>query len=146
MGLGRESALSFAPEEFEASRKATIPVVGYVGAGAQAHYYAVSQDHLDEIEQPKLFGEKTVALEIRDDDLGPLFNRWRVFFNDRREPATSDLFGRLCVVALEDGLILLRQIRPGGVENRYHLIPQRGLTLLDVALRWAAKVETILPP
>jgi hypothetical protein len=145
-GLGSDFDVSFAPEAFESSRKPTIPVVGYVGAGAEAHYYVVSQGHLDEIERPKLFREKTVILEIRDDDLGPLFNRWRVFFDDARDPVTPDLFGYLCVVGLDDERIVLRQVRPGKTEGRYNLIVQFGPSLVDVPVKWAAKVKTILPP
>ena len=145
-GVGSEFDTTFAPEAFEASPKPSIPVVGYVGAGAQAHYYAVSEGHLDEIERPELFHEKTVILEIRDDDLGPLFNRWRVFFDEVREPVTPDLFGYLCVVAVSDGRIVLRQVRPGEAEGRYNLVAQVGPPLLNVSVEWAAKVRTILPP
>jgi hypothetical protein len=145
-GVGSEFDTTFAPEAFEASPKPSIPVVGYVGAGAQAHYYAVSEGHLDEIERPELFHENTVILEIRDDDLGPLFNRWRVFFDEVREPVTPDLFGYLCVVAVSDGRIMLRQVRPGEAEGRYNLVAQVGPPLLNVSVEWAAKVRTILPP
>jgi hypothetical protein len=145
-GLGSEFDLPFAPEAFEPSRKPTIPVVGYVGAGAQAHYYAVSQGHLDEIEQPDLFREKMVILEIRDDDLGPLFNRWRVFFDETRRPVTPDLLGYLCVVGVEGGPIVLRQVRPGRTAGRYNLVAQFGPPLLDAQVEWAARVKTILPP
>jgi hypothetical protein len=145
-GVGSEFDTTFAPEAFEASLKPSIPVVGYVGAGAQAHYYAVSEGHLDEIARPELFHENTVILEIRDDDLGPLFNRWRVFFDEVREPVTPDLFGYLCVVALLDGRIVLRQVRPGEAEGRYNLVAQIGPPLLNVPVEWAAKVKTILPP
>ena len=113
-GLGSEFDLPFAPEAFEPSRKPTIPVVGYVGAGAQAHYYAVSQGHLDEIEQPDLFREKTVILEIRDDDLGPLFNRWRVFFDETRRPVTPDLLGYLLWSGLRAGPLCCAKCGPAG--------------------------------
>jgi hypothetical protein len=145
-GLGSDFDVAFAPEEFLPHDKPTIPVVGYVGAGAQAYYYAVSEGQLDEIERPALFQEKTVILEIRDDDLGPLFNRWRVFYDDARAPVTPDLFGYLCVVGLEDGRIMLRQLKPAKTEGRYNLIAQFAPLLLDVPVVWAAKVKTILPP
>jgi hypothetical protein len=69
-----------------------------------------------------------------------------VFFDEVREPVTPDLFGYLCVVAVSDGRIMLRQVRPGEAEGRYNLVAQVGPPLLNVSVEWAAKVRTILPP
>src|SRR5262245_14134771 len=46
-----------------------VRVVGYVGAGAQAHFYAVSQGDLDEVPAPPYSTDATVAVEIRGDSL-----------------------------------------------------------------------------
>src|ERR1700757_4683701 len=42
-----------------------VPVVGYVGAGATAHFYDVPPSHLDEITPPVGLAENTAAVEIR---------------------------------------------------------------------------------
>src|SRR5262245_1928367 len=81
-----------------------VRVVGYVGAGAEAHYYAVAQGDLDEVAAPAVT-DSTVAVEIRGDSLGALFDRSLVFYDDVRSPVTADLVGKLCVVGLPDDRI-----------------------------------------
>src|SRR5262249_48594399 len=80
---GREA---FQPGETEPALK--VNVVGYVGAGAEAHIYDVPPGDLDEVEAPLGSNEATVAVEIRGNSLGPFFNRWLVFYDDIRRPVT----------------------------------------------------------
>src|SRR5882757_1952448 len=64
-----------------------VHVVGYVGAGAEAHIYDVPQADLDEVEAPVVSNEATVAVELRGNSLVSFFNRWLVFYDDiRRAP------------------------------------------------------------
>jgi hypothetical protein len=130
----------------EAPKKLTVPVVGYVGAGGEAHYYAVSQGNLDEVEVPEIPPDISQIFEVKDTSLGSYFNRWLVFHDEPRDPPTPDLFGLLCVVALKDGRVLLRQIEPGATEGHFDLIPQSGETIKDTKVAWAARVSTLLPP
>jgi hypothetical protein len=115
-------------------------VVGYVGAGAEAHFYSVDPGDLDEVEAPTGSNESTVAVEIRGDSLGSFFNRWHVFYDDVRRPVTPDLIGELCVVGLEDGRILIKQVQRGRTEGLYNLISQAEPPIRDAAIEWAAKV------
>ena len=140
-----------APEDLsfpdhEAPKKPTVPIVGYVGAGGEAHYYAVSQGNLDEAEVPEIPTDISQIFEVKDTSLGPYFNRWMVFHDEPRDPPTDDLFGYLCVVALKDGRVLLRQIEPGATEGHFDLIPQSGETIKDMQVAWAARVTTMVPP
>jgi hypothetical protein len=140
-----------APEDLsfpdhEAPKKPTVPVVGYVGAGGEAHYYAVSQGNLDEVELPEIPHDISQIFEVKDTSLGPYFNRWLVFHDEPRDPPTPDLLGFLCVVALKDGRVLLRQIEPGATEGHFNLIPQSGETMKDTQVAWAARVTTMVPP
>lgn len=49
----------------------TVPLVGYVGAGSEAHLYAVNDgSFLDEVPAPHGSTSETVAIEIRGDSLG----------------------------------------------------------------------------
>jgi hypothetical protein len=130
----------------DAPKKSTVPVVGYVGAGGEAHYYAVSQGNLDEVEVPEIPTDISQIFEVKDTSLGPYFNRWMVFHDEPRDPPTPDLFGYLCVVALKDGRVLLRQIEPGVTEGHFDLIPQSGETIKDMQVAWAARVTTMAPP
>jgi hypothetical protein len=118
-------------------------VVGYVGAGAEAHIYDVRPGDLDEVDAPTGSNEATVALEIRGNSLGSLFNRWLVFYDDVRRPMTPDLVGELCVIGLEDGRILIKLVQRGRAEGLYNLISQTEPPIRDAAIKWAAGVVSM---
>jgi hypothetical protein len=97
----------------------------------------------DEVDQPRGSTEATVAVEIRGDSLGPFLNRWLVFYDDVHRPVTSDLIGELCVVGLADGRVLVKQIQRGRAEGLFNLNSSTEKPILDVAIEWAAKVNSI---
>jgi hypothetical protein len=124
---------------------ATVRLVGYVGAGAEAHFYAISQGDLDEVPAPDGSTADTVAVEIRGDSLGSLFDRWLVFYDQVRSPVTSDQLGRLCVVGLPDDRILVKKLQKGTKKGLFRLLSEREPPIEDVAVAWAAKVKTMVP-
>ena len=136
---GREQ---FRPGEFDEPSTPKVPVVGYVGAGAQAHLYEVVKRDLDEADSPGSTDD-TVAVEVRGNSLGPFFNRWLIFYDDMHRPATPDHIGELCVVALKDGRILIRQVQRGSTDERFNLVSLTEKPILDVAIEWAAKVNSV---
>lgn len=122
-----------------------VPVVGYVGAGAAAHYYAVNQGGLDEVPAPTDATDSTVAVEVRGDSLGPLFDRWLVFYDDVRRPVTADLIGKLCVVGLPDDRVLVKKIRRGRNGNYDLVSNSEDDVIRDVTIEWAARVKNMVP-
>ena len=138
---GRKPFPSDEPEEPMPGPK--VRVVGYVGAGSEAHIYAVAQGDLDEVDPPRGSTEDTVAVEIRGESLGAFFNRWLVFYDDVRRPVTPDLIGELCVVGLEDGRVLIKQVQRSRTDGLCNLISSVDKPILDVAVEWAAKVNSI---
>lgn len=124
---------------------ATVPLVGYVGAGAAAHYYAVAQGALDDVPAPDDSTPDTVAVEVRGESLGPLFDRWLVFYDRVQRPVTPDLIGKLCVVGLADERILIKKIRAGR-KGRFRLLstpPEPPIE--DAEVEWAAPVKLMTP-
>jgi hypothetical protein len=136
---GREQ---FRPGDADESSAPKVPVIGYVGAGAQAHLYEVVKRDLDEVDPPGST-EDTVAVEVRSNSLGPFFNRWLIFYDDLRRPVTPDHIGELCVVGLKDGRILVRQVQPGTAEGLYNLLSITEKPILDVTIEWAATVVSM---
>ncbi len=132
------------PEDDEAQAPRT-PIVGYVGAGAAAHYYNIGQGHMDDTERPNNATEKTVAVEIRGDSLGPWFDRWLVFYDDMRSPITEDMFGKLCVIGLATDQVLIKEVRPGTRKGLFHLGPVGDESAKDAKVLWGAKVRMIAP-
>lgn len=123
----------------------TVPLVGYVGAGAAAHYYGDAPGELDRVSAPKNATRNTVAVEIRGESLGPVFANWLVFYDDVRSPVTSDMIGILCVVGLPDDRVLVKRIKQSRTPGFFHLESNTEPTILDVEILWAAKVRSIEP-
>lgn len=124
------------------SDRKTVPLVGFVGAGAEAHYYEPAD--LGEVDAPEGSTDKTVAAEIRGTSLGPLFESWLIFYDDVRSPVTPDLYGRLCIVGLLDGRVLVKKIRNAG-NGLYHLESNTEPTMFDQEVVWAARVKSMTP-
>lgn len=122
----------------------TVPLVGYVGAGAQAIRFSDGQGPFDHVEAPDIATEQTVAAEIRGDSLGALFNEWLVFYDDVQSPVRAELNGKLCVVGLPDGRVLVKQLKRAP-EGRWHLISNTEGPLLDQEVDWAARVIDMRP-
>lgn len=128
----------------EDTANGTVRLVGYVGAGAETHFYAVAQGDLDEVPAPDGATEDTRAVEIRGDSLGSLFDRWLVFYDDVRRPVTNDLVGKLCVVGLADDRVLIKKIGKGK-RGRYQLLSEKEEPIEDAEIEWAASVKIMVP-
>ncbi|MDX7952794.1 LexA family transcriptional regulator [Lichenihabitans sp. Uapishka_5] len=124
-------------------RRAVVPVVGHVGAGSEAHF-GNSQGPIDEVAAPEGATPQTVAVEVRGESLGSFFDGWLVFYDDVRSPITDDLVGRLCVVGLEDGRVLVKRVQRCR-NGHFDLYGQFGDPVLDVTIAWAAPVKSFAP-
>jgi hypothetical protein len=120
-----------------------VLVMGYVGAGSTAHFYDVDQGNLDEVTPPEGATPSTIAVEIRGDSLGTVFNRWLVFYDNIHRPVTPELIGELCIVGLADGRILIKQLQRGKTKGLFNLISSNDKPILDVEVEWAARVDSI---
>ena len=124
----------------------TVPLVGYVGAGALAHFYAGGDQGLDLVPAPKDYTDHTVAAEIRGESLGPVLEGWLVYWDEVRNPVTPDLYGVLCVVGLPNDQVLVKQIRPAAEPNHFHLISNSNeAPMFDKEVLWAARVTSMTP-
>jgi transcriptional regulator with XRE-family HTH domain len=121
----------------------TVKLVGYVGAGAAAHFYDAAD--LGTVPAPEGATEDTVAMEIRGESLGALFEHWLVYYDEVRTPVTPDLIGRLCVVGLLDDRVLVKQIKKSKTDGLYHLLSNTEGPLFDMEVLWAARVKSMVP-
>lgn len=132
------------PTKTAAEEQRLVSLVGYVGAGAETHFFA-NDAPLDEVPAPAGTTEETVAVEIRGESLGTFFDRWLVFYDDVRRPVTSDLINKLCVVGVEDGRILIKKLQRSKTRGLFHLLSQTEPPILDVRIDWAAAVKNMVP-
>ena len=86
-----------------------------------------------------------VAVEVKGESLGALFDRWLVFYDDIKAPVTTDLIGRLCVVGLADDRVPVKLIKSSRTDGLYHLLSNTEGPIFDVEILWAAKVKTMMP-
>lgn len=124
--------------------RTTVPVVGYVQAGAEAILYADGQGPFDEVPAPHNATPRTVALQSRGESLGPLLSEWLVYYDDVHSPITANMHGRLCVLGLPDGRVVVKQLKPAS-GGRYHLISQNEGPMLDQEVSWGAIVTAMTP-
>jgi DNA-binding XRE family transcriptional regulator len=125
---------------------ATVPLIGFVAAGAQVNLFSDGQGPFGEVEMPPGGSEKTVAVEVRGESMaGVADDRWIIYYEDRREPVTDDLLGRLCIVGLADGRVLIKKLAVGRFPGRFDLYSTQGAPLFDQDVTWAARVEWIKP-
>jgi transcriptional regulator with XRE-family HTH domain len=143
------AALGVAPGDLLPAQASAVPVVGRVGAGAEI---IPIDDHakgegLYEVECPRGLDPKaTVAVEVVGDSMAPaIMEGWVLFYDRAPEPAPSAVVGKLCVVKLEDGRVLVKQLRRGPERGRFNLVSLNGPMIEDVALEWAAPVKAMLP-
>lgn len=130
----------------EAARKRTVKLKGYVGAGAEAHYYSLADEDFEEVAAPMTVNDQTVAVEIKGTSLGPFFEAWLVYYDDVRSPVTPDMAGRLCVVGLSDDRILIKRLERNG-RGGYDLISNSNSEprIENAPIEWAACVTDMKP-
>ncbi|WP_292229395.1 hypothetical protein [Brevundimonas sp.] len=122
----------------------TVPVVYHVGAGASV--YALSgQEPFNYVEGPDDATDETVAGKIEGTSLGEMFDGWLIFWDDMRSPVTPDLHNEVCVVSLYDDRMLVKKIRPSREPGLFHLFSNTEPPILDVPIRWAAKITGMKP-
>lgn len=122
-----------------------VRVVGYVGAGSMAHYYAVSDEDFEEVPAPSGAGDQSVAVEIRGKSFGPLMDHWLVFYDAVRSPVTPDLFGKICVVGLSNDQILVKQIVRERDGSFSLLSNSNEAPIRNAQIEWAALVTDMRP-
>lgn len=123
----------------------TSRIIGRVGAGAEAHFYANGDEDFEEVPTPPGGTEHTVGLEVRGDSIGPFFNQWIVWYDDIRNPVTDDLIGQLCIVETSDGKVLVKKLMRGRQHGLFHLLSQTESPIEDQDLVWAARVTAMTP-
>jgi len=123
---------------------ATVPVAGYVSAGAQAVFIPLPAGELDRVAAPPNATAQTIALEIRGESLGEMFDRWLVFYDEVRSPITPDMIGKVCVVGLPDGRILVKKVKRAR-DGLYDLLSSNEEPLRNVVIDWAARVTHMGP-
>jgi phage repressor protein C with HTH and peptisase S24 domain len=90
-------------------RRKPVPLVGYVGAGAEM-FSADDGGALDEIDPPPGIGPSAVAVRVRGDSMFPRYMDGDMLIYDAHTPIRK-ADGQECVVALPDGRRFVKIVR-----------------------------------
>lgn len=126
-----------------------VPVMGYVGAGAEVVPLDTEISPLEEVECPTGYlPENIVALRVKGDSMEPqMEDGWLIFYKRETDGVPSNCIGELCVVSLGNNGLLVKKVRHGSKLGHYHLYsknPNRD-PIIDAKLLWASKVIDIRP-
>jgi len=143
--ITREEVMALAGREPAGPQARMIPVVGYVGAGAQI--YPID-DHakgegLDEIKSPwDELGPAAVAVRVRGDSMEPVYYDGDLIYYDEQHSDFRHLLGKDCVVSLADGRKFVKQLRRTQ-HGLWYLFSHNAEPILGVEIEWVAKIRLI---
>jgi hypothetical protein len=114
---------------FEVALSQKVRIIGYVGTRSSVHLYHVKPEQMEQVDVHLPINAATVGLDLRESTVtGLLPKNWFLIYDDEEHRPSSDLVGKLCVIAEEKSRIALRVLRQG-----------------RTGIRWAAAVRAILP-
>lgn len=120
--------------------KKPVPLVGYVGAGAEV-FPIDDGGSLDEIEPPPGIGPSAVAVKVRGDSMWPRYMDGDVLIFDEHLPIEK-ADGQECVVSLTDGRKFVKVVR---LEAGGHVTLEsfNAKPIRDVEVEWVATIQWI---
>lgn len=134
------------PESIVIAEQVRVRLVGFVGAGHEMHLYADGDDLAEDVQSPPDVTASTVAVRVKGDSMADHIEDGSIlYYDDRRDPPSDDLIGRLCVVELRDGRVLVKKLAKGSAAGLWHLLSTNAAPMFDQPVSWAARVTWIRP-
>jgi transcriptional regulator with XRE-family HTH domain len=125
------------------SRPALVPLVGYIGAGAEVYPFdgASLGGDLDQVETPPHESRALVAVEVRGDSMFPAYREGDLIYYARDGAVVNETaIGAECVVKIADGPTLVKTLMRGSQASLWTLLSYNAPPLENVAIEWAAPV------
>lgn len=129
------------------TRVKSVPVVGYIGAGAEHHMiddYAMGGG-IEHINAPPNCPTNAVAVVVRGDSMYPVYNDGDILIYSERRDDVTDFIGKRCICGLSDGRILVKTVTRGRTPALYSLTSFNSPAISDVAVDWVAKIIWVQP-
>jgi hypothetical protein len=126
--------------------RATVPVIGYVGAGAEVELLdgeAFTDRELEEVQSPPGAAPNTVAVRVRGESMIPAYRPNDLLFYSERGPLTQSDHRQERIVWLDDGRVFLKTVLPGSRPGLVSLTSWNAEPIVDVAVRYTAKIDWI---
>jgi phage repressor protein C with HTH and peptisase S24 domain len=127
-----------------------IPVMGYLGAGAEVEpeYEQVPPEGLEQIELPFPIPEDLIAFKVKGASMLPVFRYGAVIVVHREQKRpTESFYGEEAAVRTEDGRRFIKTITRGSEANTVNLISFNDAKPIEsVRLAWIGEIFTVMPP
>lgn len=112
-----------------------VPVVGYVGAGAEV--LAIDDhakgDGIDEIPAPPGM-INGIALIVRGDSMAPKYDDGEVLYIEKTVYSVDSLVGEHCYIQLSDGRCYVKKLQYGSRPGLFTLISYNAPPIIDVPI------------
>lgn len=126
--------------------QATVPVVGYVGAGAEVLSIDdhAKGDGIEEVPAPPgmLNG---IALIVRGDSMEPKYEDGEIIYIEKTLYSIDALIGAVCYLQLADGRCFLKKLQRGSRAGLFTLISFNGPAIVDVVIERAYPIAFTRP-
>jgi len=131
-----------------ANRPTTVPVMGYLGAGAEVEpeFEQVPPEGLDQIDIPFTLPDDLIAFVVKGDSMLPFYKDGTTIIVYRHQKRPIEAFyGEDAAVRTSDGRRFIKTIMrgDGGLIN---LISWNAQPIEGVRLDWIGEIFAVLPP
>jgi phage repressor protein C with HTH and peptisase S24 domain len=124
-----------------------VPVVGYVGAGREAHFYDTDQGPFEYVEDPDPSADLS-AVRVKGDSMRPeFFDGWLLYFSNDRQTPIEEVLARKApaIVGLDNGKILVKRVQTGAAKDRFNLLSTNEDPIYNQKIEWACRIRWIVP-
>lgn len=141
--LARESGL------IDDEVRSTIPIMGYIGAGAEIdpEFEQVPENGIDQVELPFQYAGDVLGFIVRGDSMLPRYEEGTVIVVYREQTrSTISLVGEIAAVRTQDNRRFLKMLKAGGRPNTFNLESFNARPIENVRIAWASEVVGTVSP
>jgi phage repressor protein C with HTH and peptisase S24 domain len=134
----------------EAALSSSVPLMGYLGAGAEVEpdHEQVPPEGLDQVDLPFPVPDEMIAFRVRGNSMLPVFKDGAtiVVYREQKRPLES-FYGEEAAVRTSDGRRFIKTIIKGGEPGTVNLLSWNDpMPIENVHLVWIGEIFSILPP
>ena len=122
-----------------------VRLAGYLGTGSVMRLFPEGDANKIFVRGYDGQTETTVAIAVRGDALGPVFEGWLAYHDAPKQEVTPDMIGQLCAIWLADGRTLVKQIEAGQIAGRFTLRSNFEPPIYDVDVVSIARIKHLQP-
>ncbi|RWC91688.1 MAG: helix-turn-helix transcriptional regulator [Mesorhizobium sp.] len=132
----------------EGGETTRVPLMGYVGAGAEVEpdFEQVPEDGMEEIEVPFPLPADMIAFQVKGDSMLPMFEDGMIIivFREQRK-GIDNFFGQRVIVRTVEGKRFVKTLMRGSAEGRVSLLSWNANPIENVEIVWIGEIFTYFP-